>query len=64
MKNKNITITKIIKEKSKHLIIINLYIPPNKCENREKTIEDIDTYLETIYIQSKIKSLNFYLHRC
>jgi hypothetical protein len=49
MKNKNITITKIIKEKSKHLIIINLYIPPNKCENREKTIEDIDTYLETIY---------------
>lgn len=49
MKNKNITITKIIKEKSKHLIIINLYIPPNKCENREKTIGDIDTYLETIY---------------
>lgn len=47
--NKNITITKIIIEKSLHLIIINVYIPPNGNEHRNKTISDLETYLDTIH---------------
>lgn len=49
MKNKNITIIKIILEKSIHLIIINIYIPPKGNEDRNKTVTDLEIYLETLY---------------